>query len=424
LRRYLPTLIILLILLGAGGYAIYTNFVNPPLTERAYVPTFSSDAQTGQFQALILVGGIAGVLVAVLAIGGGLAFAFLQLTKMQARLQPPAAPSAGAKAEARPAPAARGGGSELPQVPLSSNRSLLIFWTLLLIGTVIFLIVNYGGKPASPVFGLSDLANMKVFKLPGEHIEGLPPFIAGPGDDVTALHLFIGALGFALAGTAAAGVALARGWAVLDQQVKTADQAPRTVVDEMLARAEQTLADLRAPKAPRPVSAVERVLVGLDVLLLLVVAGVVAAWVVPTYLNSVAAVDSAVEATAIAASWTPTPPKVAGPSAADLIKQEVAALPAGDAAAGEATFTSAGCAACHSLQPDLTIVGPSQAGVGARAASRIPGYTAEMYIYESIVNPNAHVVEGFQPGLMPATFKDTLKPEDIANLIAFLLTLK
>jgi hypothetical protein len=33
-------------------------------------------------------------------------------------------------------------------------------------------------------------------------------------------------------------------------------------------------------------------------------------------------------------------------------------------------------------------------------------------------------VEGFQPDLMPKTFKETLKPQEIADLIAFLMTLK
>jgi hypothetical protein len=79
---------------------------------------------------------------------------------------------------------------------------------------------------------------------------------------------------------------------------------------------------------------------------------------------------------------------------------------------------------CHSLEPGVQIVGPSQADIGTRAATRKPGYSAELYIYESIVNPNAYLVEGFQPDLMPKTFKETLTPQDLANVIAFMLAQK
>jgi hypothetical protein len=67
-------------------------------------------------------------------------------------------------------------------------------------------------------------------------------------------------------------------------------------------------------------------------------------------------------------------------------------------------------------------VGPSQAGLSTRAATRRPGYSAEAYIYESIVNPNAYLVTGFQQGLMPQTFAQTLTPQQIADVIAFLKT--
>jgi hypothetical protein len=45
-----------------------------------------------------------------------------------------------------------------------------------------------------------------------------------------------------------------------------------------------------------------------------------------------------------------------------------------------------------------------------------------MYIYESILRPNAYVVDGFQKGLMPQTFETTLTPQQLADLLAFLLT--
>ena len=82
----------------------------------------------------------------------------------------------------------------------------------------------------------------------------------------------------------------------------------------------------------------------------------------------------------------------------------------------------AGCTSCHSLEPDVTLVGPSLAGVATRAAQRVPGMSAAEYLKQSLLNPNAYVVEGFPQGVMP-TYKG-LSEQDLQDLIAFLLTLK
>ena len=101
---------------------------------------------------------------------------------------------------------------------------------------------------------------------------------------------------------------------------------------------------------------------------------------------------------------------------------EFASLPTGDAAAGEQLFTGpGGCSACHSLDADVRIVGPSLFDISTRAAARKTDYTAEMYIYESITNPNAYVVDGF-PGLMPAEYAKRFSDQQFADLIAFLMT--
>jgi mono/diheme cytochrome c family protein len=110
------------------------------------------------------------------------------------------------------------------------------------------------------------------------------------------------------------------------------------------------------------------------------------------------------------------------PPAAD-VRAEWEALPAGSAASGEQVFNGdAACAACHSLEPDLTIIGPSVAGIAARAATRKPDYSAELYLYESIAHPSAFVVEGFQPNLMPADFGSRLSDQQLADLVAYLMT--
>jgi cytochrome c551/c552 len=121
---------------------------------------------------------------------------------------------------------------------------------------------------------------------------------------------------------------------------------------------------------------------------------------------------------------TTTPAGPAPTDAPEVLQAELAALPSGDAAAGKAVFSAAGCVACHSLEPGVRIVGPSHAGVATRAAARKAGYSAQLYIYESITRPNAYVVDGFPSGIMPQDFKQRLKPQELADVIAFLMTEK
>ena len=86
--------------------------------------------------------------------------------------------------------------------------------------------------------------------------------------------------------------------------------------------------------------------------------------------------------------------------------------------------TNAGCRICHSLAPGVVLVGPSFDGIGSRAATRVPGLSAEDYLRQSILEPNAYVVAGFPAGQMLQNFGDLLTEEDIDNLVAFLLTLE
>jgi len=83
---------------------------------------------------------------------------------------------------------------------------------------------------------------------------------------------------------------------------------------------------------------------------------------------------------------------------------------------------NAGCVTCHSTEPGVQLVGPSLAGIATTAAERVDGMSAEDYIRQSILEPNAYTVEGFPEGLMPA-YSD-LSPEQIDALVAYLMTLK
>ncbi len=106
--------------------------------------------------------------------------------------------------------------------------------------------------------------------------------------------------------------------------------------------------------------------------------------------------------------------------------------PVGDAARGEELYnqqvigsaSAPGCITCHSLEEGVVLVGPSHAGVGARAATYVEGMSAEEYLRESIVDPDAHIVEGFTEGVMYQNYATELQARDINDLVAYLLTLQ
>lgn len=104
------------------------------------------------------------------------------------------------------------------------------------------------------------------------------------------------------------------------------------------------------------------------------------------------------------------------------------ALGAGDPTEGAALFGqptiagTPGCVVCHSLEPDVRMVGPSMADAATVAAGAVEGTSAEVYLRQSIVEPNAHVKEGFMPDLMFQDYGDKLSVQQIDDLVAFLLT--
>ncbi len=82
------------------------------------------------------------------------------------------------------------------------------------------------------------------------------------------------------------------------------------------------------------------------------------------------------------------------------------------------------CMSCHSLDGSPS-VGPTFLGMFGREERLTDGTTVvvdEAYIVESIREPNAKIVEGYQP-IMPAFGPDTLSDEEVQAIIAFLKTL-
>jgi cytochrome c1 len=96
------------------------------------------------------------------------------------------------------------------------------------------------------------------------------------------------------------------------------------------------------------------------------------------------------------------------------------------AALGKTIATQQGCAACHSAG-GASGVGPTWKGIAGSTATFTDGSTAvrdDAYLRDSIANPDAKVVRGFTPGIMPKTFGTSLTPAQIDALIEYMKTLK
>ena len=118
---------------------------------------------------------------------------------------------------------------------------------------------------------------------------------------------------------------------------------------------------------------------------------------------------------------TPRPVRMKSCKNAEACEVQLKLLPkTGNVEHGATLYNDEGCIGCHSLDKDRIVVGPSYYGVYTRAASRKPGYTADQYVYESIVNPNQYVVDGFQPNIMNAAFLTALTPQDMADILAWM----
>ena len=92
------------------------------------------------------------------------------------------------------------------------------------------------------------------------------------------------------------------------------------------------------------------------------------------------------------------------------------------AALGKQVF-SRECATCHSLSKEAIIVGPSLAGIAKRAGQRVPNTSAEAYLLQSIMRPDAYMVEGFE-NLMPTNLGKKLTGEEVDGVVAYLLTIE
>ena len=94
-------------------------------------------------------------------------------------------------------------------------------------------------------------------------------------------------------------------------------------------------------------------------------------------------------------------------------------------AAGRQLFNDTGCNACHTLADAgaTGAAGPALDDLAAQAErlGRAEGLTAAEFVETSIVDPDATVAEGYQPGIMPTDYGDRLSPAQLQTLVDYLL---
>lgn len=100
--------------------------------------------------------------------------------------------------------------------------------------------------------------------------------------------------------------------------------------------------------------------------------------------------------------------------------KERAAGGGGKADDAAALFADAGCGGCHAFAPAGTEgeVGPGLDNLVATAQKA--GQDPADYVREAIVDPGKVVAPGYEAGVMPPSYGETLTPEEIDSLVAYL----
>lgn len=92
----------------------------------------------------------------------------------------------------------------------------------------------------------------------------------------------------------------------------------------------------------------------------------------------------------------------------------------GDAIAGENIYNNVANPACSNCHLEGAAAAPDLVGYAAEAGQRVDGQDAREYTFYAIVEPWQHVLEGYG-NAMPASYDDALSPQQIADLMAYLL---
>ena len=95
---------------------------------------------------------------------------------------------------------------------------------------------------------------------------------------------------------------------------------------------------------------------------------------------------------------------------------------------GEQPFLSPdapSCLGCHKVTAtEGAGIGPNLAGLSIVAGSRVAGQSAAEYLRSSLLNTDDYLVEGYQEGIMYRGYAEILTPQEIEDLVVYMLTLK
>lgn len=135
--------------------------------------------------------------------------------------------------------------------------------------------------------------------------------------------------------------------------------------------------------------------------------------------------------TPIPATDTETPtPTVVTATSTELPSAEEILVRLANPANGETLFNtfqpaaSFACSTCHRADSEDRLIGPGLLNIGIRAETRVEGQSAIEYLYASIVEPGAYVVDTFPDGLMPQNWAEIYSESEIYDIIAYLTTLR
>ncbi len=94
------------------------------------------------------------------------------------------------------------------------------------------------------------------------------------------------------------------------------------------------------------------------------------------------------------------------------------------ASRGEALAASTGCLACHAID-ETSGTGPGWGGLAGSEVTLAGGETViadDAYLFNSIIDPAAQVVAGFE-AVMPTTYADSLSEAEINDLVEYIKSL-
>jgi mono/diheme cytochrome c family protein len=86
-----------------------------------------------------------------------------------------------------------------------------------------------------------------------------------------------------------------------------------------------------------------------------------------------------------------------------------------DAPPGAQVFLAQGCSSCHVLA-----AANATGAVGPNLDETLPGQSPQD-VEQSIVDPDAQLAQGFGAGIMPATYEQDLEPQELQDLVDFLV---